>query len=81
MAARRRDVDRAGVARTRCRAGGARAPHGLVGRAGLRVHLDVETTNRGARRLYERLGFVATGETRPLRDGSPYHVERMVLRP
>ena len=46
---------------------------------GLRVHLDVETTNAGARRLYERLGFVATGETRPLRDGSPYRVERMVL--
>lgn len=48
--------------------------------AGLRVHLDVETTNLGARRLYERAGFVATGETRPLRDGSSYRVERMVLR-
>lgn len=48
---------------------------------GLRVHLDVETTNAGARRLYERLGFVATGETRPLRDGSSYRVERMVLHP
>jgi GNAT superfamily N-acetyltransferase len=47
--------------------------------AGLRVHLDVETGNLGARRLYERAGFVATGETRPLRDGSPYLVERMVL--
>ena len=46
---------------------------------GLRVHLDVETTNLGARLLYERAGFVATGETRPLRDGSPYAVERMVL--
>jgi GNAT superfamily N-acetyltransferase len=46
---------------------------------GLRVHLDVETGNQGARRLYERAGFVATGETRPLRDGSPYEVERMVL--
>ncbi len=46
---------------------------------GLRVHLDVETTNLGARRLYERAGFVATGETRPLRDGSSYRVERMVL--
>jgi GNAT superfamily N-acetyltransferase len=46
---------------------------------GLRVHLDVETTNLGARRLYERAGFVATGETRPLRDGSSYLVERMVL--
>jgi GNAT superfamily N-acetyltransferase len=46
---------------------------------GLRVHLDVETTNQGARRLYERAGFVVTGETRPLRDGSSYSVERMVL--
>ena len=45
----------------------------------LRVHLDVETGNQGARRLYERAGFVATGETRPLRDGSSYLVERMVL--
>lgn len=48
--------------------------------AGLCLHLDVETTNEGARRLYERAGFVATGETRPLRDGSSYRVERMVLR-
>ena len=48
--------------------------------AALRVHLDVETTNLGARRLYERAGFVGTGETRPLRDGSSYSVERMVLR-
>ena len=47
--------------------------------AGLRVHLDVETGNHGARRLYERAGFVATGETRPLRDGSSYLVERMIL--
>lgn len=47
--------------------------------AGLRVHLDVETGNQGARRLYERAGFVLTGETRPLRDGSSYSVERMVL--
>ncbi|MGZ5417557.1 MAG: N-acetyltransferase family protein [Nocardioides sp.] len=47
--------------------------------AGLRVHLDVETSNQGARRLYERAGFVATGETRPLRQGSSYLVERMVL--
>ncbi len=47
--------------------------------AGLRVHLDVETSNQGARRLYERAGFAATGETRPLRDGSSYLVERMVL--
>ncbi|MGN6578020.1 MAG: GNAT family N-acetyltransferase [Nocardioides sp.] len=46
---------------------------------GLRVHLDVETGNAGARRLYERCGFVGTGETRPLREGSAHVVERMVL--
>ena len=51
-----------------------------VGSVRLRLHLDVETTNEGARRLYERAGFVATGEPRPLRDGSSYRVERMVLR-
>ena len=47
---------------------------------GLRVHLDVETTNAGARRVYERAGFVATGELQPLREGSPYLIERMVRR-
>ena len=46
---------------------------------GLRLHLDVETDNAGARRLYESCGFVATGETRPLREGSDRLVERMVL--
>lgn len=45
---------------------------------GLRLHLDVETGNDLARRLYERAGFVATGEIRPLREGSPHLVERMV---
>ena len=30
------------------------------------VHLNVELTNDGARRLYERLGFVVTGPTGPL---------------
>ncbi len=48
-------------------------------RRGLRVHLDVETGNAGARRLYERCGFTGTGETRPLREGSAHRVERMVL--
>lgn len=47
--------------------------------AGLRVHLDVTVGNDGARSLYEGYGFVTTGETRPLRDGSAYLVERMVL--
>jgi len=45
----------------------------------LRVHLDVAAANPRARTLYERAGFVATGETRPLRDGSVKMVERMVL--
>jgi ribosomal protein S18 acetylase RimI-like enzyme len=46
---------------------------------GLRLHLDVNTTNTGARRCYEHYGFTATGETRPLREGSVDRVERMVL--
>lgn len=45
---------------------------------GVRLHLDVNTTNAGARALYERHGYVATGETRPLREGSDEMVERMV---
>lgn len=45
----------------------------------LRVHLDVEVDNDSARRLYAGYGFVATGETRPLREGSPLRVVRMVL--
>jgi len=46
---------------------------------GLRLHLDVNTANAGARRSYELFGFAATGETRPLREGSEELVERMVL--
>lgn len=46
---------------------------------GLRVHLDVETGNPGARAVYERAGFTGTGETRPLREGSSLRMERMVL--
>jgi GNAT superfamily N-acetyltransferase len=46
---------------------------------GLRLHLDVSTTNPQARRAYERFGFAVTGETRPLRAGSSEVVERMVL--
>lgn len=48
-------------------------------RRGLRLHLDVNTTNAAARRSYERFGFAVTGETRPLREGSDEMVERMVL--
>lgn len=46
---------------------------------GLRLHLDVSTANRVARRSYERFGFVVTGETSPLREGSCDLKERMVL--
>jgi len=61
---------------------GVRVLDRLVGWArehGLRVHLDVTVGNHGARRLYEQAGFVATGETKPLRPGSPYLTERMAL--
>ena len=47
---------------------------------GLVLHLDVEASNTGARRLYERYGFEATGDSRPLRPGSTHSCERMVLR-
>ena len=46
---------------------------------GLGLHLDVNTANATARRSYERYGFRATGETRPLREGSDEVVERMLL--
>jgi RimJ/RimL family protein N-acetyltransferase len=44
----------------------------------LRAHLDVAVTNRGARRVYERHGFRATGDTRPIRAGSEEPVEHML---
>jgi ribosomal protein S18 acetylase RimI-like enzyme len=47
---------------------------------GLRLHLDVNVANTGARALYERLGYVGTGETAPLREGSAERIERMVRR-
>lgn len=50
-----------------------------AGERGLRSHLDVTVGNDTARRLYAGSGFVATGETRPLREGSTVRVERMVL--
>lgn len=46
---------------------------------GLRTHLDVTVGNDSARAVYERFGFTATGEVRPLREGSTDTVERMVL--
>lgn len=48
---------------------------------GLRTHLDVTLGNSTARRFYERHGFVGTGQTSPLRPGSPHTVERMTLAP
>ena len=50
-----------------------------AGERGLRCHLDVALGNDAARSLYEAYGFVATGETEPLRDGSPHLTERMAL--
>jgi len=47
---------------------------------GLGLHLDVAVSNAAAWRCYERYGFVATGQTRPIRDGSPELVERMLFR-
>jgi GNAT superfamily N-acetyltransferase len=49
------------------------APHGLG------LELAVTVGNDAARRAYEEFGFTATGETRPLRDGSHLSLERMVL--
>lgn len=48
-------------------------------RRGLRLHLDVAQANPAARTSYERYGFAATGQKRPIRDGATELVERMVL--
>jgi ribosomal protein S18 acetylase RimI-like enzyme len=45
----------------------------------LRTHLDVTVGNGAARRLYEGYGFVGTGRSEPLREGSAESMERMVL--
>ena len=45
----------------------------------LRPNLWVADTNPEARRLYERYGFRADGETTPLRDGSDLTMSRLVL--
>lgn len=47
--------------------------------SGLRVVLDVAQGNPTARAVYERYGFVATGEVEPLREGSDLMVELMTL--
>ncbi len=46
---------------------------------GARAQLDVNVANVGARRVYERYGFVGTGEVGPLRPGSDQRIELMVL--
>jgi ribosomal protein S18 acetylase RimI-like enzyme len=45
----------------------------------LRTVLWVADANPGARRLYERYGFCHTGESEPLREGSPITKSRLVL--
>lgn len=46
---------------------------------GLRTDLWVADANPAARRLYERHGFRADGETAPIRDGSALTMSRLVL--
>ena len=46
---------------------------------GLRLLLDVAQGNPGARAVYERYGFEATGESEPIRPGSPQRCDLMVL--
>lgn len=45
----------------------------------LPMELGVTVGNDAARTVYERFGFVATGETSPLRPGAVERLERMVL--
>jgi ribosomal protein S18 acetylase RimI-like enzyme len=45
-----------------------------------RVQLHVNITNGDARLVYERYGFVGTGEIEPLRPGSDQRMELMVFR-
>jgi predicted GNAT family acetyltransferase len=46
-----------------------------------RVQLHVNITNGDARTVYERYGFVATGQIEPLRPGSEMQIELMELSP
>jgi len=45
-----------------------------------RVELHVNITNGDARAVYERYGFIGTGEVEPLRPGSDMQIELMVLQ-
>ncbi|WP_186815001.1 GNAT family N-acetyltransferase [Terrabacter aerolatus] len=49
-------------------------------RVGRPVVLHVSQGNDSARRLYERHGFVTTGEVQPLREGSPVLIDTMRRR-
>ena len=63
---------------------GSRVLDAVVGwaeRHDVRPDLWVADANPAARALYERHGFIATGETEPLRDGSPLTKSRLVLPP
>jgi predicted GNAT family acetyltransferase len=46
-----------------------------------RIQLHVNITNGDARAVYERYGFVGTGNVEPLRPGSEMQIELMVLTP
>ena len=46
---------------------------------GRRLVLDVAEGNSAARTAYERYGFVATGESEPIREGSTARAHLMVL--
>ena len=68
--------------RVRGRGVGTQVLDALVGWArahDLRPDLCVAEGNPAARAVYERYGFVATGETAPLREGSALTTSRLVL--
>jgi ribosomal protein S18 acetylase RimI-like enzyme len=46
---------------------------------GTAAQLDVNVTNGDARTVYERYGFVGTGQLEPLRPGSDMQIELMLL--